>query len=67
MTASSFNVNYPVSAAGNVTIGGLLTSPPQTKAATDPGTVGQICWDSNYIYVCTASNTWKRTGLTGGY
>jgi hypothetical protein len=67
MTASSFNVNYPVSAAGNVTIGGLLTSPQQTKAANDPGTVGQICWDSNYIYVCTASNTWKRTGLTGGY
>jgi len=67
MTASSFNVNYPVSAAGNVTIGGLLKSPQQTKAANAPGTVGQICWDSNYIYVCTASNTWKRTGLTGGY
>ena len=28
---------------------------------------GQICWDANYIYVCTATNTWKRSPLTGGY
>ena len=67
MTASSFDINYPVSAAGNVTIGGLLTSPQQTKAASDPGSIGQICWDTNYIYVCTATNTWKRTALIGGY
>lgn len=32
--------------------------------ATDPGTKGEICWDSNYIYVCVATNTWKRTGLS---
>ena len=67
MTDSSFDINYPVSASGNVTIGGLLTSPQQTKAASDPGSIGQICWDTNYIYVCTATNTWKRTALTGGY
>ena len=67
MTNSYFNINYPVSAAGNVTIGGLLTSPQQTKASNATGTVGQICWDANYIYVCTAVNTWKRTALTGGY
>jgi hypothetical protein len=51
----------------NVTLSGILSAPQATKASTDPGTVGQICWDSNYIYVCTAPNTWKRTGLTGGY
>jgi sRNA-binding regulator protein Hfq len=67
MTDSYFNINYPVSAAGNVTVGGLLTSPQQTKASNAVGTAGQICWDSNYIYVCTATNTWKRTALTGGY
>ena len=27
------------------------------------GTVGDICWDANYIYVCTAANTWKRATL----
>jgi hypothetical protein len=67
MTSSSFDINYSVSTAGNVTVGGLLTSPLQTKASNAAGTAGQICWDSDYIYVCTATNTWKRTALTGGY
>jgi hypothetical protein len=67
MTDRYFNINYPISAAGNVTIGGLLTSPQQTKASNAAGIAGQICWDANYIYVCTALNTWKRTALTGGY
>jgi hypothetical protein len=67
MTSSSFDINYSVSTAGNVTVGGLLTSPLQTKASNASGTAGQICWDADYIYVCTATNTWKRTALTGGY
>jgi hypothetical protein len=67
MTSSSFDINYSVSAAGNITVGGLLTSPQQTKASNATGSIGQICWDTNYIYVCTATNTWKRTALTGGY
>jgi hypothetical protein len=28
--------------------------------ATDTGVKGDICHDSNYIYVCVATNTWKR-------
>ena len=36
----------------------------QTPAsATATGTQGQIAWDANYIYVCTATNTWKRVAL----
>lgn len=35
---------------------------PASAAAT--GTTGQICWDANYVYVCTATNTWKRAALT---
>jgi hypothetical protein len=27
------------------------------------GTAGQIVFDSNYIYVCTSTNTWKRATL----
>jgi len=34
---------------------------PATAAAT--GTAGMICWDASYIYVCVATNTWKRTAL----
>jgi hypothetical protein len=32
-------------------------------SASDTGTTGEICWDANYIYVCTATNTWKRTAI----
>ena len=34
---------------------------PQTPASAGAtGTEGMICWDSDYIYVCVATNTWKR-------
>lgn len=38
------------------------TGVPASASAT--GTVGDIAYDSNYIYICTATNTWKRTALT---
>jgi hypothetical protein len=30
------------------------------SSASDTGTTGDICWDSSYIYICTATNTWRR-------
>jgi hypothetical protein len=35
---------------------------PASAAAT--GNAGDICWDADYIYVCTATNTWKRTAIS---
>lgn len=35
-----------------------------TKTGTSSGTVGDICWDSSYIYVCTGTNVWKRVALS---
>ena len=32
---------------------------------TAAGNAGDICWDSNYIYVCVATNTWKRVAIAG--
>lgn len=32
-------------------------------SSTDTGTAGDICWDTSYLYVCTATNTWKRIAL----
>jgi len=34
---------------------------PASASAT--GTQGQIAWDANYMYVCTATDTWKRVAL----
>ena len=39
----------------------------QTPASNGTGVQGEIAWDASYIYVCTATNTWKRAALTGGY
>jgi hypothetical protein len=33
-------------------------------SASAAGTAGEVCWDASYIYVCTATNTWKRTALS---
>jgi hypothetical protein len=31
--------------------------------ANSTGTAGTVTWDSNYIYICTATNTWKRANI----
>ena len=33
-------------------------------SATATGNAGEICWDANYVYVCVATNTWKRSALS---
>jgi len=33
------------------------------SSASDTGTQGQIAWDASYIYVCTATDTWKRSAI----
>ena len=32
--------------------------------ATDPGAAGDVRYDADYVYVCVATNTWKRSPLT---
>jgi hypothetical protein len=34
---------------------------PANASAT--GNPGWVSWDANYIYVCTAANTWKRVAI----
>jgi hypothetical protein len=31
--------------------------------ATSTGNTGDICWDSNYMYICVSTNTWKRSAI----
>lgn len=33
-------------------------------SASAAGDQGSICWDDSYIYVCTATNTWKRVAIS---
>jgi hypothetical protein len=41
-----------------------LTASSPPASATAAGTPGQIAWNSGFIYVCVANNTWKRAALT---
>lgn len=57
-------------AAQTLTVNGkLVTSvglniPTGTPASqTDTGAVGDIKWDASYLYVCTATNHWRRVAL----
>jgi len=41
-----------------------VTNPRTPASAAASGNNGEICWDSNYIYVAVADNTWKRVALS---
>jgi len=46
---------------GQMNIAALNTAPASAGAA---GTLGEIRYTADYIYVCTATNTWKRAALS---
>lgn len=52
-----------ISPGGVLTITGntlRVTTSRTPASATAAGNAGDICWDSNYLYICTATNTWRR-------
>lgn len=74
---SGGTTQFTVDSSGNVGIGttaptAALDSAGDTyrqrtartpSSATAAGNAGDICWDANYVYVCVATNTWKRSAL----
>lgn len=65
-------VGGAVSIPGTLDVTGLFTTGSDSiristsktpSSASDTGTQGQIAWDSGFIYVCTATNTWKRVAI----
>lgn len=57
-------INAP-SAALDVNDNKIRLRTAKTPAsATDTGNTGDICWDANYIYICTATNQWKRAAIS---
>ena len=42
-----------------------IASTGAPTSETDPGTAGEIRYDADYIYICVATNTWKRSALSG--
>jgi hypothetical protein len=54
-TNSDYDTAWTSSLASNI--------PPGSSGAT--GATGQLSLDSDWLYVCIATDTWKRTLLTG--
>ena len=50
--------NKKLSGISNLSV---ATQTPASAGAA--GTTGTITWDTNYIYICTATNTWKRVAI----
>lgn len=50
-----------ITSVGTLTSLKVATSTPASASAA--GTAGTIAWDASYIYVCTATNTWKRVAI----
>ena len=61
VSALSFDGNKNATFAGTIATQGGTASTPASASAT--GTAGTIKWDASYIYVCTATNTWKRAAI----
>ena len=52
--------------ADTITMSGTTYRLANTKtpaSASDTGTKGDHCWDTGFLYICTATNTWKRVAI----
>ena len=68
-TLSGINVALSSNVTGNtlfyntatnvVTYGSTITSAPVANNST--GITGQIAYDTSYIYICVATDTWVRS------
>jgi hypothetical protein len=57
--AGNIDVSGSIQIAGNLSIDNDYVP----TANTDPGQTGQIVWDTDHIYICVATNSWKRANL----
>ncbi len=64
-TESNFSVTGDQSIAGSLNVMSefILSSPTVPASAAAAGVTGTIAWDASYIYVCVATNTWKRAAI----
>lgn len=56
-----------ITSDGDLRIAGDTVRVPTERTITnanDTGVKGDICWDSSYVYVCTATDTWKRVAIS---
>jgi|10_taG_2_1085330.scaffolds.fasta_scaffold01645_15 hypothetical protein len=57
--------NNPTKTATVSSITGVISDVAVPAADNSTGTTGQIAIGADYIYICTATNTWRRIQVTG--
>jgi hypothetical protein len=64
-SSGTLTTGLSINSAQVVTLPGtLILSTSSTPASAGAaGVAGTITWDASYIYVCTATNTWKRVAI----
>jgi|GEM_PF-3784291 len=66
-SAADLRVNLGLGTSDAQTFGAItgtslrVTTARTPASATAAGNVGEIAWDASYFYICTATNTWRRT------
>lgn len=66
-TGANGNITVAPNGTGKVVLGTDVVNVSESKtpaSATATGTAGDVCWDADYIYVCIATDTWKRSAIT---
>jgi len=53
----------PTGSAGATGAAGAGASSSAPATATSTGTAGTVAYDSGFLYVCTATNVWKRVAI----
>ncbi len=57
--------NVTLNLSGVLQVPNLTISNGNAPAtSSSPGTAGTLAWDTNYLYLCTSGNTWKRVSLS---
>ena len=42
----------------------IITGPRTITNSNDTGTAGDIRYDADYVYICVATDTWKRAAIS---
>lgn len=66
ITANATTDDITIGIAGSeVTVFGSLAIPANggTKGPTSTGKAGEVAWDGSYIYLCVATDSWRRIAL----
>ena len=54
---------YPLDVTGIGRFNEIILTGTVPSSITANGVAGQMAVDADYIYVCTATNTWKRVAI----